>query len=291
MGDRARWLQAATQVVDARDPVTARAGLVEALQRQTGAGLVTHVHLLGDEVELYVTGELPHPPPSQWPSAAAVRGHPINRYHEQSGDHAPVLMTDVLDRGWRLDLSSRDTMRELGITEHQLSVPVAASGAGYDGWVLVSDEPFGRRAVAMLTEVQPLVRALDRHVRSLAAAVARGSAQPAVGEPHLTAREHVILTLMAGGGTAAGIAARLAISPRTVHKHQENLYRKLGAVDRLSAVLAGQRLGLVAERQEVGAIPTSCSCEGPDRTCGPAPQRSLSPQEVTRRPCTPRARP
>jgi DNA-binding NarL/FixJ family response regulator len=51
--------------------------------------------------------------------------------------------------------------------------------------------------------------------------------------------------MLAAGSTAEGIAARLAISPRTVHKHQENLYRKLGACDRLSAVLSAQQLGLV----------------------------------------------
>lgn len=257
MGDRARWLQAAAQVVDVCDPHLARATLVDALQRQTGAGLVTHVHLVADEIDLFVTGDLPYPPSTHWPSANAVRGHPINRYHEESHDHAPVLMTDVLDRGWQLDGPSRDTMRELGITEHQLSVPMAAAGADYDGWVLVSDEPFGRRAVTMLTELQPLIRALDRHVRHLPGATPPGSAHRPDNHARLTAREQVILSLMARGGTATGIAARLAISPRTVHKHQENLYRKLGAVDRLSAVLAAQRLGLLAERPAVSAIPAS----------------------------------
>ncbi|MGO2809736.1 LuxR C-terminal-related transcriptional regulator [Glutamicibacter arilaitensis] len=38
----------------------------------------------------------------------------------------------------------------------------------------------------------------------------------------------------------------MRISPRAVHKHQENLYRKLGAVDRLSAVLRAQQCGLLA---------------------------------------------
>ena len=41
------------------------------------------------------------------------------------------------------------------------------------------------------------------------------------------------------------IGIRLGISPRTVHKHQEHLYRKLGAVDRLSAVLRAQEAGVL----------------------------------------------
>lgn len=62
----------------------------------------------------------------------------------------------------------------------------------------------------------------------------------------LTPRELVVLGLLARGRTAGAIAARLGISARTVHKHQEHLYRKLGAVDRLSAVLRAQEAGVLA---------------------------------------------
>ena len=56
----------------------------------------------------------------------------------------------------------------------------------------------------------------------------------------LTARERVVLTLLSEGMTAVAIAHRLGISPRTVHKHLENIYVKLGVSDRLSAVLRVQ---------------------------------------------------
>jgi DNA-binding NarL/FixJ family response regulator len=45
--------------------------------------------------------------------------------------------------------------------------------------------------------------------------------------------------------TAEAIGRRLGISNRTVHKHTENLYRKLAATDRLMAVLRAQALGLL----------------------------------------------
>ena len=41
------------------------------------------------------------------------------------------------------------------------------------------------------------------------------------------------------------IARRLGISPRTVHRHLDNLYPKLDAPDRLSAVLRAQALHLI----------------------------------------------
>jgi DNA-binding NarL/FixJ family response regulator len=53
----------------------------------------------------------------------------------------------------------------------------------------------------------------------------------------LTARERAVLALLSEGMTAVAIAHRLAISPRTVHKHLENIYAKLGVTDRLGAVL------------------------------------------------------
>jgi DNA-binding NarL/FixJ family response regulator len=68
----------------------------------------------------------------------------------------------------------------------------------------------------------------------------------------VTGRERAVLTLLVGGLTANAIAHRLGTSPRTVHKHLENLYRKLGASDRLTAVLRAQRLGLLPGAGETG---------------------------------------
>jgi len=53
----------------------------------------------------------------------------------------------------------------------------------------------------------------------------------------LTNREHEVLQLVATGRTAACIGHELQISERTVHKHLENAYLKLGVHDRISAVL------------------------------------------------------
>ncbi|MHA6796634.1 LuxR C-terminal-related transcriptional regulator [Pseudonocardia bannensis] len=52
--------------------------------------------------------------------------------------------------------------------------------------------------------------------------------------------------MLAQGLTALAIGRRLAIAERTVHKHLQRTYAKLGVTDRLSAVLRAQRLGLLA---------------------------------------------
>ena len=62
----------------------------------------------------------------------------------------------------------------------------------------------------------------------------------------LTAREIEVLNLLARGLLATSIASRLKLSPRTVHKHLGNIYRKLGVHDRLVAVTIARASGLLS---------------------------------------------
>ena len=64
------------------------------------------------------------------------------------------------------------------------------------------------------------------------------------GMPSLTHREQEVLAALASGHTAGAIGRRLAISERTVRKHLENLYTKIGVHDRLGAVTFARRTGL-----------------------------------------------
>jgi len=51
----------------------------------------------------------------------------------------------------------------------------------------------------------------------------------------LTAREREVLAALTTGRTAGEIARELDISPRTLHKHLEHVYRKLGVTHRGAA--------------------------------------------------------
>lgn len=70
------------------------------------------------------------------------------------------------------------------------------------------------------------------------------SSLPAVSGAPLTSRESTILALLALGLSARQIAVATRISPRTVTKHLEHVYAKLGVHDRLQAARAAERLGL-----------------------------------------------
>ncbi|MCL3862270.1 LuxR C-terminal-related transcriptional regulator [Actinotalea sp. K2] len=104
------------------------------------------------------------------------------------------------------------------------------------------------RLLATHLDADPPARSTVRsassgHVPSRSAVATRRS--PVGSRPSLTTRELSVLALMAEGLVVVAIGRRLKVSPRTVAKHQENIYRKLAAGDRVTAVLRAQAEGLL----------------------------------------------
>ncbi len=62
----------------------------------------------------------------------------------------------------------------------------------------------------------------------------------------LTEREAEVLRLVALGRPNAGVADELTVSIRTVEKHLQNIYEKLGARSRTQAMLTAWSIGKVA---------------------------------------------
>jgi DNA-binding NarL/FixJ family response regulator len=101
-----------------------------------------------------------------------------------------------------------------------------------------------------LIDAVDAVRAGERHMASSLTAVLFSSLRSASevhDEAHglLTAREHMIVRLLAGGQTNDEIGHELFISPATVKTHLSNTYRKLGARNRYDAVVKATQLGLI----------------------------------------------
>ena len=84
-----------------------------------------------------------------------------------------------------------------------------------------------------------------RRARGARAAGARQQAGRAAADAELTVREVEILRLVADGLSDAEIAARLFLSPHTVHRHVANIRTKLRAPSRAAAVAHATRLGLL----------------------------------------------
>ena len=251
MDDAQRWLAVAADVLAEPDPAAAEFLLAQFVQRWGRAYLVVRTGVAADNRPSDV---LMHPAPAWEPAssrgaqaASAALDHPLYAFNARTRTRQPATLAGVMARGWALSEQTAHLMAELGFSRHQLTIPLAPGAHGRRGaYALVSEAAYGEADLARAAAAQPVLAGLDSHIRLLRQARGRTDAAPAPDAVRLTPRERVVLDQVAAGATVEGIAARLGISPRTVHKHQENLYRKLGAVDRLSAVLSAQRLGLVS---------------------------------------------
>jgi DNA-binding CsgD family transcriptional regulator len=170
------------------------------------------------------------------------RLHPLVRWFAVTGDPAAMTLgrvpTSVFPPGDRDDL--QDWLRPYGL-EQQLSMPVSLGCRSYRTFVLArTGTDFDDEDVRIARSLQPLLMLLDRHVD------AQGQLGPDARASGLSGRELAVLRLLADGGSASSIGHALGISPRTVHKHVERVYRKLGVSERVTAVRLAEQLGLVA---------------------------------------------
>jgi DNA-binding CsgD family transcriptional regulator len=120
----------------------------------------------------------------------------------------------------------------------QLLVPLLTRIDHQSAWLI------GRAGRAFSTEEIELVTLLTPVLTMRANRV--NAQSPTAPDQALTSREAEVLAMVACGLTDRAIAHRLTLSPRTVEKHLEHVYRKLDCADRLSAVLR------IRERNVIG---------------------------------------
>jgi DNA-binding CsgD family transcriptional regulator len=102
---------------------------------------------------------------------------------------------------------------------------------------LEGPEPgFSDRDRASIEAIRPQLGDLFRMSRELAGACAAWGV-PAQDEAALTHRECEVIEWLAAGKTDRDIADILGISRRTVHKHLQRIYEKLGVETRTAAVV------------------------------------------------------
>ena len=177
--------------------------------------------------------------------------HPLLAHWLRGNSDANALSALITDRrAWRRTAAYSVLTRGMGCTENAgIRIDAGRQTLFMIGFARESD--LNAAELAFLQAARQPVIALHRHAVQLASW--RGSldgktrdAEQVAAELGLTSRELEVLHLLSQGLLAASIASRLAISPRTVHRHLSNLYPKLAARDRLTAVARAQKLGLLA---------------------------------------------
>jgi DNA-binding CsgD family transcriptional regulator len=169
--------------------------------------------------------------------AAYVHEHPLVAHYRATGDGSPVKISDFLsqERFHRLGLYA-EFFRHLPV-EYQLAVSLPSPDTRVVGIALNRSSGDFTEADRDLIGVlrAPLTTALaraDGRCRARRALTVSAGSQRA----DLTGRERQILELVALGGTNSSIARTLEVSPRTVAKHLEHIYRKLDVSSRAAAV-------------------------------------------------------
>lgn len=179
-----------------------------------------------------------------WRVDHGPREHPLLRFYVCTGRRVPIQTADVPQRiaGPRLRERWAEVGRPIGIA-HQMALPLQLGTGPYRTFVMGRGERFEPHEERFAALLWRLLTGVDRHVRTLTRI---GPDREAAADLRLTTREQAVLGLLVEGLTARAIARRLAVSERTVHKHLEHAYAKLGVTDRVSAVLRAQDAGLLA---------------------------------------------
>lgn len=157
--------------------------------------------------------------------------HPVLAHALATGDLSPLAISDFLPRrAFRRTALWDEVYRPLEVDD-QLGAPIRVFAGGAVGVAVARRaRTFDSREHAIMSALRPFLTAAHR----------RTQLEELVSEPQfegydLTGRERQVLALAVRGHTNREIAAELFLSARTVAKHLERAYAKLGVHGRRDA--------------------------------------------------------
>jgi DNA-binding CsgD family transcriptional regulator len=244
----ARWVDVIAQLLERPLTTFPHALLAEELAATFEVVTVSWDWRVGNEFGYEI-----YPPPAgpfiperlvdAWVSGDLLARHRLLRWFVATGDVAPQTTGRVPEgvASRRLHAPVDEVLRPQQ-SEQQLSLTCHLNAGDHQSFVLGrSDDDFSDEDLEVAARIQPLLRALYRQAEALGST---GGATVADVEA-LTGREVTVLRLLYDGYTAESIARRLLLSRRTVEKHVEHLYRKLGVSNRVSAIRVAAERGLL----------------------------------------------
>lgn len=149
--------------------------------------------------------------------------HPLVRFHAYQGGRVPQRITDSVPfEQFRRTALYNDYYRRIRI-DHAIALPIYVRDGLLVSFVLNrTRRDFTERERALLEVLRPHLAKIYQRIST-------------VGQ--LTARETEVLRWVAAGKSNAQIGAILRISARTVQKHLQNIYDKLGVESRTAAAM------------------------------------------------------
>ena len=168
--------------------------------------------------------------------------HPLVRAHGRNPGAVTLRISDLVAApDFRRTPLFNDYYRPIRL-DCAMALPIHVQRNVLVSFVLNrSGRDFSDRDRACLESIRPHLGNLYRLSRELdgprAAWGVPSASRDSAGNLPLTAREREVLHWLGGGKTDRDIADILCISPRTVHKHLQRIYEKLGVETRTAAVI------------------------------------------------------
>ncbi len=179
-------------------------------------------------------------------AAMALEQHaqdfPLMCHTRPGGDGRPIRRSDLQSmRNFRNSGVYADVVQKIGIDE-MLAMALKPGGLHVCISLNRTGSDFTPAAVDLITQLRPLLtRRIEQLTANRADRLAAGGGSIWPGPAVLTPRQQQVLRLVAGGLTDAAIGRRLGCSPRTVDKHLERIYRRLGVSCRTAAIAAAYK--------------------------------------------------
>lgn len=149
--------------------------------------------------------------------------HPLVRFHAYQGGRVPQRITDSVPfEQFRRTALYNDYYRRIRI-DHAIALPIYVRDGLLVSFVLNrTRRDFTDRERALLEVLRPHLAKVYQRINTMG---------------QLTAREAEVLRWVGAGKSDAQIGAILRISARTVQKHLQNVYDKLGVESRTAAAM------------------------------------------------------
>lgn len=166
--------------------------------------------------------------------------------HALLAHYAQRRSMDVLDvrdvsrlAVWRRSLAYNVIRAEFGVREH-MAIPVAYVEGSFLVYAIGKEQrAYEQQERDIADWVQRVLLRFSAHHRS-----ALGAAPQMISANSLTPRELAVLNALSSGETRGAAARALSISPRTLDKHVENVFAKLGVNSLVAALgVLGRDIG------------------------------------------------
>ncbi|MGO4385654.1 response regulator transcription factor [Specibacter sp. RAF43] len=168
--------------------------------------------------------------------AEHVHEHPLVKYYRDTHDGGPVKISDLVTAPvfHRLNIYQH-FFRPIPV-EHQMAITLTAPGPTVIGIALNrAGHDFTETDRDVLNVLRGPLAQTFAELQRVAARRTPYTLNPGLALKRLTDTELAILRLVSAGETNAGVARLVGCSPRTVAKHLQHIYPKLGVTDRASA--------------------------------------------------------